>query len=125
MLRKAWAFVMVLAWSRYAYVEFVFDQKVATWLRCHRNALGVFRGCAAAAGDRQPESGITQAVWDDPQVQLAYRECAEHYGFLILPCRPATPEHKGKVEGGVAYVQGQLHGRAGANEPDPGQPGCA
>jgi hypothetical protein len=27
-LRKAWAFVMVLAWSRYAYVEFVFDQKV-------------------------------------------------------------------------------------------------
>jgi len=23
---------------------------------------------------------------------------ARHYGFLIHPCRPRTPEHKGKVE---------------------------
>jgi len=30
----------------------------------------------------------------DPVVQRAYRECAEHYGFLISPCRPRTPEHK-------------------------------
>lgn len=44
-------------------------------------------------------------MFDDPQVQYAYRECAEHYGFLIAPCRVATPEHKGKVEqGGVHYV---------------------
>jgi hypothetical protein len=57
-----------------------------------------------------PKSGITQAIWDDPHVQMAYRECAEHYGFLILPCRPATPEHKGKVEGGVGYVQGRFMG---------------
>lgn len=34
-LRKTWAFVMVLGWSRYAYVEFVFNQKVETWLSCH------------------------------------------------------------------------------------------
>jgi transposase len=34
----------VLGWSRYAYVEFVFDQKVETWLRCHRNALEFFGG---------------------------------------------------------------------------------
>ena len=33
------------------------------------------------------------------------RECAEHYGFLIDPCRPRTPEHKGKVESGVKYVK--------------------
>ncbi|MFN8469745.1 MAG: helix-turn-helix domain-containing protein, partial [Caldilineaceae bacterium] len=30
--RKAWAFVMTLSWSRHMYVEFVFDQTVATWL---------------------------------------------------------------------------------------------
>jgi transposase len=109
-LRKTWAFVMVLGWSRYAYVEFVFDQKVATWLRCHRNALEFFGGVPQRLVIDNLKSGITQAVWDDPQVQMAYRECAEHYGFLILPCRPATPEHKGKVEGGVAYVQGRFMG---------------
>ena len=112
-LRKAWAFVMVLGWSRYAYVEFVFDQKVATWLRCHRNALEFFGGVPQRLVIDNLKSGITQALWDDPQVQLAYRECAEHYGFLILPCRPATPEHKGKVEGGVGYVQGRFMGGKG------------
>jgi len=43
-------------------------------------------------------------------VQYAYRECAEHYGFRIAPCRPATPEHKGKVENGVSYVKGNFLG---------------
>ena len=115
-LRKAWAFVMVLSWSRYAYVEFVFDQKVATWLRCHRNALAFFGGVPQRLVIDNLKSGITQAIWDDPQVQIAYRECAEHYGFLILPCRPATPEHKGKVEGGVGYVQGRFMGGKGILE---------
>ena len=112
-LRKTWAFVMVLGWSRYAYVEFVFNQKVETWLRCHRNALEFFGGVPRRLVIDNLKSGITQAIWDDPQVQMAYRECAEHYGFLILPCRPATPEHKGKVEGGVGYVQGRFMGGRG------------
>jgi transposase len=33
----------------------------------------------------------------DPEVQRSYREFAEHYGFLIAPCRPRTPEHKDYV----------------------------
>jgi transposase len=41
---RAWAFVMTLSWSRHQYVEFVFDQKLETWLRLHRNALNFFRG---------------------------------------------------------------------------------
>ena len=28
-----------------------------------------------------------------PQVQRAYRELAEYYGFLISPCRVRTPQH--------------------------------
>jgi hypothetical protein len=52
------------------------------------------------------KAAIVRAVWDNPEVQQSYRECAEHYGFLIAPCRPRTPEHKGKVEkGGVHYVK--------------------
>jgi hypothetical protein len=51
------------------------------------------------------KAAIVKAVLYDPVIQRAYRECAEHYGFLISPCRPRTPEHKGKVEqGGVHYV---------------------
>jgi len=108
--RKTWAFVMVLSWSRHVYVEFVFDQKVETWLRCHRNALEFFQGVPERVVVDNLKAAITQAIWDDPQVQYAYRECAEHYGFRIAPCRPATPEHKGKVENGVGYVQGNFMG---------------
>jgi len=109
-LRKTWAFVMVLAWSRHMYVEFVFDQKVETWLRCHQNALEFFGGVPERIVVDNLKAAITQAIWDDPQVQYAYRECAEHYGFRIAPCRPATPEHKGKVENGVSYVKGNFLG---------------
>ena len=103
--RKTWAFVMTLSWSRHQYVEFVYDQTVETWLRCHINALAYFGGVPKRLVIDNLKAGITQACWEDPQVQHAYGECAEHYGFLIAPCRPATPQHKGKVEqGGVHYV---------------------
>jgi transposase len=104
-LRKAWAFVMTLSWSRHQYVEFVWDQKVETFLACHRHAFEFFRGASQRVRIDNLKTAILKAVFDDPQVQYAYRECAEHYGFLIAPCRVATPEHKGKVEqGGVHYV---------------------
>jgi transposase len=105
-LRAAWAFVMTLSWSRHQYVEFVFDQKVATWLLCHRHAFEYFGGVPERVVVDNLKAAIVRAAWDAPEVQRAYRECAEHYGFLIAPCRPRTPEHKGKVEqGGVHYVK--------------------
>jgi transposase len=104
-LRKAWGFVMTLSYSRHQYVEFVFDQKVGTWLECHRHAFEFFAGVPGRVVVDNLKAAIMRACWDDPQVQQSYRECAEHYGFLIAPCRPRTPEHKGKVEqGGVHYV---------------------
>ena len=35
----------------------------------------------------------------------AYRQLALHYGFLISPCLPYHPEHKGGVEGDIKYVK--------------------
>ena len=104
--RKAWAFVMTLSWSRHQYVEFVFDQTVETWLRLHRNAFAFFRGVPERIVIDNLKAGIIRACWHEPLAQQSYRECAEHYGFLISPCRPRTPRHKGKVEkGGIHYVK--------------------
>jgi transposase len=105
-LRKTWAFVMTLSWSRHQYVEFVFDQKVGTWLRLHRNAFSFFGGAPERVVVDNLKAAIIRACWHEPEAQHAYRECAEHYGFLISPCLPRTPRHKGKVEqGGVHYVK--------------------
>jgi transposase len=104
-LRRAWAFVMTLSFSRHQYVEFVWDQKVETWLTLHRHAFEFFGGVPERVVPDNLKAAIVKACWDDPQVQNSYRECAQHYGFRIAPCRPRTPEHKGKVEqGGVHYV---------------------
>ena len=104
-IHKAWMFVMTLSHSRHQYVEFVFDQTVTTWLEAHRRALEFFGGVPKRIKLDNLKAAIIKASVDDPQVQRAYRECAEHYGFLISPCRVATPQHKGKVENGVRYVK--------------------
>ncbi len=105
-VRRAWAFVMVLSCSRHQYAELVFDQTVATWLRLHRAAFEFFGGVPRRVVLDNLRAAIVHAALHDPEVQRSYRDFAEHYGFLIAPCRPRTPEHKGKVEqGGVHYVK--------------------
>jgi transposase len=41
----------------------------------------------------------------DPTINVAYQQLAQHYGFLISPCLPYHPQHKGGVEGEVKYVK--------------------
>lgn len=116
--RRTWLFVLVLSWSRHLYAELVFDQRVETWLLCHAHAFAAFSGAPARLVPDNLKAAIVRASFGgDALAQRAYRECAEHYGFLIDPTRPRTPEHKGKVEqGGVHYVTRQfLAGR----DPEP------
>jgi len=104
-MRRTWAFVMTLSWSRHVYVEFVFDQKLPTWLLLHRHAFEWFGGVPERLVIDNLRSAIVEACFHEPVVQQSYRECAEHYGFQLAPCRIATPRHKGKVESGVHYVK--------------------
>jgi transposase len=103
-MRKAWVFVMTLSFSRHQYAEIVFDQKIATWIGLHVRAFEYFGGVPTRIVLDNLKAGIVSAVLYDQEAQRSYRECAEHYGFLIAPCRPRTPRHKGKVESGVHYV---------------------
>jgi len=106
--RRTWAFVMTLAHSRHQYVEFVWDQTVATWLGCHRRAFEWFAGVPARLIIDNAKCAITRACARDPLVQRAYAECAEGYGFKIDACPPHDPQKKGIVEAGVKYVKGNF-----------------
>ena len=106
--RRTWCFVMTLCFSRHQYVEFVWDQTVATWLGCHRRAFEWFGAVPARLIIDNPKCAITKACSRDPLVQRAYAECAEGYGFKIDPCPPADPAKKGVVEAGVKYVKGNF-----------------
>jgi transposase len=102
---STWVFVMTRAWSRHQYAEIVTDQKVATWLGCHRRAFELFGGVPAKVIIDNPKCAITKACFRDPEVQRSYAECAEGYGFIISPCPPKEPKKKGRVESGVKYVK--------------------
>lgn len=98
-------FVMTLCDSRHMYAEVVWDQKSATWLRCHRNAFEFFGGVPRRVIIDNLKSAITRACHRDPEVQRSYAELGQGYGFTIVPCRPRRPRHKGRVERGVGYIK--------------------
>ena len=102
---KTWYFVMTLCWSRHQYAELVRDQSVETWLGCHRRAFEHFGGVPGKVIIDNPKCAIVKACYHDPQVQRAYADYAEGYGFLINPCPVADPQKKGRVESGVKYVK--------------------
>jgi hypothetical protein len=103
--RRAWVFVMTLSYSRHQYAELVFDQNIGTWLACHRHAFEWFSGVPRRIVPDNLKAAVLHANLHDPVLGEAYRRQAQHYGFLISPTRPRTPEHKGKVESGVHFVK--------------------
>lgn len=104
-LRKTWVFVMTLCFSRHQYAEVVWDQSVASWLSCHRRAFEWFNAVPARLIIDNAKCAITRACHRDPEVQRAYAEYAEGYGFRIDACPPGQPQLKGRVEAGVKYIK--------------------
>ncbi|MBF0107203.1 MAG: IS21 family transposase, partial [Deltaproteobacteria bacterium] len=103
--RKAWCFLMTLSCSRHCYAEVVFRQDIQTWIACHRNAFEFFGGVPDKIVMDNLKAAIIKVVLYEPLVNRTYREFAAHYNFVISPCLPGHPEHKGKVERGVPYVR--------------------
>lgn len=101
--QKTYIFVMTLCFSRHMYVEIVWDQQVKTWLRCHRNAFKWFGGVVGKVILDNLKSAIAKASFYEPAVQKSYEEFARAYGFIISPCQPRKPRHKGRVEAGVKF----------------------
>lgn len=91
--------------SRRAYREVVFDQKQQTFFSCHIHAFECFGGVSEKVTPDNLKAAIIRASFEDPLINRAYRELAEYYGFLISPCLPRRPEHKGGVENDVKYVK--------------------
>jgi transposase len=102
---KTWFFVMTLTCSKHMYAEVVTNQRVETWLGCHRRAFEHFGGTPNKVVIDNPKCAITRACYYEPEVQRAYGEFAEGYSFLISPCPPRDPQKKGVVEAGVKYVK--------------------
>jgi len=110
--RRPHAFRIVLSHSRKAYSEVVWRQSAEEFLRVMENAFRYFRGVPLTLVVDNLKAAVLKADWYDPDLNPKLRDFARHYGTVILPTRPRTPRHKGKIESGVKYVQSNaLKGR--------------
>jgi len=57
---STWVFVMTLAYSRHHYAQIVTDQKVGTWLGCHRRALSFLMGFLNASLSTIPSAPLSK-----------------------------------------------------------------
>jgi transposase len=103
--RRSWVFRVILSYSRKGYSEAVFRQDTETFLRCLENAVRHFGGVPLVLNIDNLKAAVLQADWFDPDLNPKLAEFCRHYGMHTMPCRAATPQHKGKVERGVAYVR--------------------
>jgi transposase len=111
--RRPHVFRATLSFSRKGYSEVVWRQDTESFLRCLENAFRRFGGVPKAIIPDNLKAAVLQADWFDPQINPKLTDFAAHYGTVILPTKPRTPQHKGKVEAGVKYVQNNaLKGRS-------------
>jgi transposase len=107
-LRPAWIFVMVLGYSRRMAVRIVFDQKVPTWLRVHRECFEELCGVPRTIVPDNLKAAVIRSAFGasgECSLNRSYRDAARHYGFVINPTPPRSQEKKGKVESAVRYVK--------------------
>ena len=110
---RTWVLRMVLSHSRKGYSEAVLRQDTETFLRVLENAIRSFGGAPLTLNVDNLKAAVTKADWYDPEINPKLAEFCRHYGMSVLPCRPYTPQHKGKVERGVGYVkENALKGRS-------------
>jgi transposase len=103
--RKAWVFSGRLRHSRKAYRRLVWEQDVKVFLKCHILAFEHFNGVAEIVCLDNLKAGVIKSSIDNDMVNRSYKELAEYYDFMISPCLPRTPEHKGGVESDVKYIK--------------------
>jgi transposase len=110
--RSTWVFRIVLSHSRKGYSEAVLRQTTDDFLRCLENAFASFGGVPQTLVIDNLKAAVSRADWFDPELCPKARSFAQHYGLAILPTKPYTPRHKGKIENGIKYVKNNaLKGR--------------
>jgi transposase len=110
--KRSHVFRIVLSHSRKGYSESVYHQTTENFLRTLENAFWSFGGVPKTVVLDNLKAAVHKADWYDPELHPKIQSFCEHYGTVMLPTKPYTPRHKGKIEKGIEYVkQNALKGR--------------
>jgi transposase len=104
-LSKTYGFAVVLPYSRLGFYAITYDQKLETLTRELTRAFVYFGGVPKRLKVDNMKTAILKNRHYDLEFNQDFLEFANHYGTVIIPCTPYSPEQKGKVESGIKYLQ--------------------
>ena len=107
-ISDAQVFVAALGASNYTFAEVSASQQLADWLASHVRAMSFFGGVPVLVIPDNLKAGVKSPCYYEPELNPAYAELAEHYGFAVLPARVRKPRDKAKVENAVQVVERQI-----------------
>jgi transposase len=103
--RRTRLFVLTLGYSRKSVRLLVFRSSSQIWAELHEKAFRRLTGVTRVVVLDNLREGVLDPDIYDPTLNPLYRDVLQHYGAVALPCRPADPDRKGKVESGVGHAQ--------------------
>lgn len=110
-LKRAQLLRVTLSHSRRSYTEAMPRQDCESFIRALENALRYFGGVPLRLCPDNLKAAVSKASWYDPEINPKLLSFARHYDVAIMPTRPYTPQHKGKVENGIKALKRELKGR--------------
>lgn len=103
--RRSYVLRITLSNSRKGYSEAVTRQTTDNFIACLENAFRHFGGVPKTLIIDNLKAAVSNADWYDPDINPKIQSFCEYYGTVILPTKPYTPRHKGKIERGIEYVK--------------------
>ena len=103
--RKLSGFVMTLSHSRALYLEFFFDQTLASFLRGHVRAFAFFGGVCRTLLYDNLRSAVLERHGEGVHFHPRLLELCAHYHCAPRPCAPGRGNEKGRVERAIRYIR--------------------
>jgi transposase len=104
-VRRLFAFVMVLSFSRSLFVRFFYDARLPSFLAGHVQAFERFGGVPRLLLYDNLKSAVLERVNEAIRFQPRLLELADHYGFEPRPVAPRRGNEKGRVERAIRYLR--------------------
>lgn len=104
-LRRLWAFVMVLSWSRQIFLRFYLSAAMPSFVRGHVDAFTFFRGVPRVILYDNLKSAVLERIAHAIHFNPRILELSAHYQFEPRPVNKARGNEKGRVERAIRYIR--------------------
>lgn len=99
------AFVMVLSWSRHAFLRFGLDMRMGSFLAHHTAAFEAFGGVPRVLLYDNLKSAVTQRIGDAIVFNETLLAFAAHHRYEARPVAPYRGNEKGRVERAIRDIR--------------------